>query len=91
VKVVAEVAWRDNSLRRSRDGATQATSIRPGAASEFSSICGSLQALALVEVGGGRAERTRRVTLRIADDDVMFALQGSRFFRTVLVDELTSK
>jgi hypothetical protein len=38
--------------------------------------------------GAGKSERSRRVRLRVALDDVTFALQGSRFFRHLLVDEL---
>ena len=71
-------------------------SLRPLLGLDISHACwASLQAL--LGVSGtrgpskstGKSERNRRVRLRVALDDVTFALQGSRFFRHLLVDELT--
>ncbi|KAG0614152.1 hypothetical protein M758_6G155000 [Ceratodon purpureus] len=54
------------------------------AGSEFSSMCRVLADQALLKLGESREDRLRRVTLQVNQDDVVFALQGVRFFRNSL-------
>lgn len=65
--------------------------MRPLTAAEFSGMCTVLADQALLSIGGGREERLRRVTMKVQEDDVTFALQGVRFFRNILHDNESSK
>lgn len=60
------------------------TSMYPLTGPEFSSICRVLSDQALLNLGQSREDRLRRVTLRVDEGDVNFALQGIRFFRNCL-------
>ncbi|XP_024401767.1 cell division control protein 6 homolog B isoform X2 [Physcomitrium patens] len=62
----------------------KSSSIPALAGSEFSSICRVLSDQALLKLGESREDRLRRVTLQVNQDDVVFALQGVRFFRNSL-------
>lgn len=60
------------------------TSMYPLTGPEFSSMCRVLSDQALLNLGQSREDRLRRVTLRVDEGDVNFALQGIRFFRNCL-------
>ncbi|KAK3241978.1 AAA ATPase [Cymbomonas tetramitiformis] len=63
--------------------------------SEFPGLCSTLSDQALISIdnqkGGGKDQRRRRIMLKVDPDDVVFALKGLRFFRTLLPDELLCK
>lgn len=40
---------------------------------------------ALIKLGAAREDRLRRVGLQVDENDIVFALQGVRFFRNILV------
>lgn len=56
------------------------TGMQPLTPPEFSSVCQVLADQALLSLGISREERLRRVTLKVDQEDVIFALQGIRFF-----------
>jgi cell division control protein 6 len=60
------------------------TSMYPLTGPEFSSMCRVLSDQALLNLGQSREDRLRRVTLKVDEGDVSFALQGIRFFRNCL-------
>lgn len=60
------------------------TSMHPLTGPEFSSMCRVLCDQALLNLGQSREDRLRRVTLKVDEGDVNFALQGIRFFRNCL-------
>ncbi|CAM6124778.1 unnamed protein product [Calypogeia fissa] len=60
------------------------TGMQPLTPPEFSSVCQVLADQALLSLGISREERLRRVTLKVDQEDVTFALQGVRFFRFCL-------
>ncbi|KAM7527682.1 hypothetical protein LguiB_031092 [Lonicera macranthoides] len=62
----------------------KATSIPPVGIMELSSMCRVLGDQGLLQVGQSREDKLRRVTLKIDEADITFALQGVRFFRTCL-------
>jgi hypothetical protein len=62
--------------------------IRPEGKNEITAACSTLCDMALLGIGKGK-EGLRRVTMRVSKDDVAFALQTTRFFKHLLVDELT--
>ncbi|XP_057831585.2 cell division control protein 6 homolog B [Cryptomeria japonica] len=62
----------------------KATSMHPLTGPEFSSMCRVLSDQALLNLGQSREDRLRRVTLKVDEGDVIFALQGIRFFRNCL-------
>ncbi|MCO5588650.1 hypothetical protein L7F22_042607 [Adiantum nelumboides] len=53
---------------------------------EFSSVCRVLADQGLLNIGSSREERLKRVTLRVDQDDIVFALQAIRFFCNNLSD-----
>lgn len=51
---------------------------------EFSNMCRVLSDQGLLKLGQSREDRLRRVTLKVDESDITFALQGMRFFRNCL-------
>ncbi|KAK1299499.1 hypothetical protein QJS10_CPB14g01730 [Acorus calamus] len=51
---------------------------------EFSTMCRVLGDQGLVKLGQSREDRLRKVKLKIDNNDVVFALQGIRFFQNCL-------
>ncbi|XP_031271098.1 LOW QUALITY PROTEIN: cell division control protein 6 homolog B-like [Pistacia vera] len=51
---------------------------------EFSSMCRVLNDQGLLKLGQSREDKLKRVTLKIDESDITFALQGVRFFRNCL-------
>ncbi|KAF5731507.1 Cell division control Cdc6 isoform 2 [Tripterygium wilfordii] len=58
--------------------------IRPVGTLEFSSMCRVLNDQGLLKVGQAREDKLKRVTLKVDEADITFALQGVRFFRSCL-------
>ncbi|XP_059430718.1 cell division control protein 6 homolog B-like [Corylus avellana] len=58
--------------------------IPPVGSLELSSICRVLNDQGLLKLGQSREDKSRRVTLRVDEADITFALQGIRFFRNCL-------
>ncbi|XP_062172760.1 cell division control protein 6 homolog B [Alnus glutinosa] len=58
--------------------------IPPVGSMELSSICRVLNDQGLLKLGQSREDKSRRVTLRVDEADITFALQGIRFFRNCL-------
>ena len=59
-------------------------SIKPLAASEVTAACSTLADMGFLDLGHASEERQRRVTLRIAVEDVALGLQDVRLFRDCL-------
>ncbi|KAF5470454.1 hypothetical protein F2P56_010968 [Juglans regia] len=57
------------------------TLIPPVGSMELSTICRVLNDQGLLKVGQSRDDKSKRVTLRVDEADITFALQGIRFFR----------
>ncbi|KAI4373411.1 hypothetical protein MLD38_011538 [Melastoma candidum] len=51
---------------------------------EFSNMCGVLNDQGLLKLGQSRQEKQRRLSLKVDEADVTFALQGVRFFQNCL-------
>ncbi|XP_021278639.1 cell division control protein 6 homolog B-like [Herrania umbratica] len=51
---------------------------------EFSSMCRVLNDQGLFKLGQSRDDKSKRVTLKVDEADISFALQGVRFFRNCL-------
>ncbi|XP_030503024.2 cell division control protein 6 homolog B [Cannabis sativa] len=51
---------------------------------ELSSMCRVLNDQGLLKIGQSREEKFKRVTLKVDEADIVFALQGIRFFRNSL-------
>ncbi|XP_062085150.1 cell division control protein 6 homolog B-like [Humulus lupulus] len=51
---------------------------------ELSSMCRVLNDQGLLKIGQSREEKFKRVTLKVDEADIIFALQGIRFFRNSL-------
>ncbi|XP_058114913.1 cell division control protein 6 homolog B-like [Magnolia sinica] len=51
---------------------------------EFSNMCRVLGDQGLLKLGQSREEKLKRVTLKVDEGDITFALQGIRFFRNCL-------
>ncbi|KAL2643065.1 hypothetical protein R1flu_010652 [Riccia fluitans] len=62
----------------------KSTGMQTLTSAEFSNICQVLADQALLTLGSNREDRLRRVTLKPDQDDVIFALQGVRFFANCL-------
>ncbi|GBG76524.1 hypothetical protein CBR_g22272 [Chara braunii] len=65
----------------------KSASINALTSAEFTCMCTVLADQAILNIGPGRDERLRRVTLRVQEEDVRFALEGVRFFRTILSED----
>ncbi|KAJ4830103.1 Cell division control protein 6 B [Turnera subulata] len=62
----------------------KSTIIPPVGTMEFSTMCRVLNDQGLLKLGQARDDRLRRVTLKVDEADITFALQGIRFFRNCL-------
>ncbi|KAH7542267.1 hypothetical protein FEM48_Zijuj02G0055300 [Ziziphus jujuba var. spinosa] len=62
----------------------KSTLIPPVGVLELSSMCKVLNDQGLLKLGQSREEKFKRVALKIDEEDVTFALQGIRFFRSCL-------
>lgn len=51
---------------------------------EFSSICIVLKDQGLLKLGQSREDKLKRVSLKVDEADIIFALQGIRIFKTIL-------
>ncbi|XP_004506723.1 cell division control protein 6 homolog B-like [Cicer arietinum] len=58
--------------------------IPPTGIMEFSNMCRVLNDQGLIKLGQSRDDKLRRVTSKIDEGDITFALQGIRFFRNCL-------
>ncbi|KAF7816090.1 cell division control protein 6-like protein B-like [Senna tora] len=58
--------------------------IPPAGILEFSNMCRVLNDQGLIKLGPSREDKLKRVTLKIDEADITFALQGIRFFRNCL-------
>eukprot|EP01018_Ginkgo_biloba_P020850 Gb_12914 [translate_table: standard] len=75
--------WREEGVGVDRIGLLNAaylefcktTSMHPLTVPEFSSMCRVLSDQALLQLGQSREDRLRRVTLKVDEGDVTFALQ----------------
>ncbi|GBG82036.1 hypothetical protein CBR_g34218 [Chara braunii] len=65
----------------------KSASISALTSAEFTCMCTVLADQAILNIGPGREERLRRVTLRVQEEDVRFALEGVRFFRSILSED----
>ncbi|XP_010521931.1 PREDICTED: cell division control protein 6 homolog [Tarenaya hassleriana] len=52
---------------------------------EFSNMCTVLNDQGLLKLGQAREDKLKRVTLKVDESDITFALQGIRFFRNCLL------
>ncbi|XP_057805085.1 cell division control protein 6 homolog B-like isoform X1 [Salvia miltiorrhiza] len=62
----------------------KSTSIPPVGILELSSMCRVLDDQGILKLGQSREDKLRRVTLKVDGADIVFALQGIRFFRNCL-------
>ncbi|KAK2967050.1 hypothetical protein RJ640_015270 [Escallonia rubra] len=62
----------------------KSTLIPPAGIMELSSMCRVLADQGLLKLGQSREDKLRRVTLKVDEADISFALQGVRFFRNCL-------
>ncbi|KAL3518076.1 hypothetical protein ACH5RR_020665 [Cinchona calisaya] len=62
----------------------KSTLIPPAGIVELSSMCRVLGDQGLLKLGQSREDKLRRVTLKVDEADINFALQGVRFFRNCL-------
>ncbi|KAI5408737.1 cell division control protein 6 homolog B [Lathyrus oleraceus] len=58
--------------------------IPPAGIMEFSNMCRVLNDQGLIKLGQSRDDKLRRVTPKVDEGDITFALQGIRFFRNCL-------
>ncbi|KAL6523453.1 AAA ATPase [Orobanche gracilis] len=58
--------------------------IPPAGILEFSNMCGVLNDQGLIKLGQSREVKLRRVTPKVDEGDITFALQVIRFFRNCL-------
>ncbi|KAB1199027.1 hypothetical protein CJ030_MR0G028860 [Morella rubra] len=58
--------------------------IPPVGSLELATICRVLNDQGLLKLGQSREDKSKRVTLRVDEADITFALQGIRFFRNCL-------
>ncbi|KAM7256554.1 hypothetical protein ACFE04_012295 [Oxalis oulophora] len=63
---------------------SKSVGIPPAGILEFSSMCRVLNDQGLLKLGQSREEKSKRVTLKIDESDITFALQGIRLFRECL-------
>lgn len=71
-------------LNRSYTEICKSTSIPPVGIMELSSMCRVLGDQGILKVGQSREDKLRRITLKVDEADIIFALQGIRFFRNCL-------
>lgn len=62
----------------------KSTSIPPAGIMELSNMCRVLGDQGILKLGKAREEKLSRVTLKVDEADITFALQGIRFFRNCL-------
>ncbi|XP_057433818.1 cell division control protein 6 homolog B [Lotus japonicus] len=60
--------------------------IPPAGILEFSNMCRVLNDQGLIKLGQSREDKLRRVSPKVDEGDITFALQGIRFFRNCLQD-----
>lgn len=72
-------------LNKSYIGVCKSVQIPPVGILEVSSMCRILSDQGLFKLGPGRDDKLKRVTLKIDESDIAFALQGVRFFRNCLL------
>ncbi|KAL6505238.1 AAA ATPase [Orobanche gracilis] len=65
----------------------KSTSIPSAGIMEFSSMCRVLDDQGILKLGQSRDDKLRRVSLKVDGADIVFALQGIRFFRNCLQEE----
>ncbi|EOA36881.1 hypothetical protein CARUB_v10008935mg [Capsella rubella] len=58
--------------------------ISPAGITEFSNMCTVLNDQGILKLGQARGDKIKRVSLRVDESDITFALQGIRFFRNCL-------
>ncbi|EFJ26619.1 hypothetical protein SELMODRAFT_441834 [Selaginella moellendorffii] len=66
-------------------GFCKTTGMRPVSSQEFSGICQLIADQGLLGLSTAREDRLRKTKLQVDHDDVVFALQGVRFFRNSLL------
>ncbi|KAK2641474.1 hypothetical protein Ddye_023237 [Dipteronia dyeriana] len=71
-------------LNKSYTDICKTSMIPPVGTLEFLSMCRVLNDLGLLKLGQSREDKLKRVTLKVDESDVSFALQGVRFFRNCL-------
>ncbi|KAG6631273.1 hypothetical protein I3843_13G066400 [Carya illinoinensis] len=71
-------------LKKSYMDICKSSLIPPVGSLELSTICRVLNDQGLLKLGQSRDDKSKRVTLRVDEADVTFALQGIRFFRNCL-------
>ncbi|XP_010487275.1 PREDICTED: cell division control protein 6 homolog B-like [Camelina sativa] len=59
--------------------------ISPAGITEFSNMCTVLNDQGILKLGQARGDKVKRVSLRIDESDITYALQGIRFFRNCLM------
>ncbi|KAK3206499.1 hypothetical protein Dsin_020545 [Dipteronia sinensis] len=71
-------------LNKSYTDICKTSMIPPVGTLEFLSMCRVLNDQGLLKLGQSREDKLKRVTLKVDESDVSFALQGVRFFRNCL-------
>ncbi|KAF9598777.1 hypothetical protein IFM89_031445 [Coptis chinensis] len=71
-------------LNRSYIDLSKSAQIPPAGFLEFSNMCRVLSDQGIFKMGQSRDDRSKRVTLKVDESDIMFALQAIRFFRNCL-------
>ncbi|KAK4856007.1 hypothetical protein QYF36_013206 [Acer negundo] len=71
-------------LNKSYTDICKTSMIPPVGTMEFLSMCRVLNDQGLLKLGQSREDKLKRVTLKVDESDVSFALQGVRFFRNCL-------
>ncbi|KAL5750471.1 hypothetical protein ACOSP7_025074 [Xanthoceras sorbifolium] len=71
-------------LNKSYTDICKTAMIPPVGTLEFLSMCRVLNDQGLLKLGQSREEKLKRVTLKVDESDIKFALQGVRFFRNCL-------
>lgn len=59
--------------------------ISPAGITEFTNMCTVLNDQGILKFGQARGHKLKRVSLRVDESDITFALQGIRFFRNCLL------
>ncbi|CAL0315638.1 unnamed protein product [Lupinus luteus] len=71
-------------LYKSYTGICKSSQIQPAGFLEFSDMCRVLNDQGLIKLGQSREDKLKRVTLKVDEADITFALQGIRFFQNCL-------
>ncbi|KAK7333267.1 hypothetical protein VNO80_30032 [Phaseolus coccineus] len=71
-------------LYKSYAGICRSSLIPPAGILEFSNMCRVLSDQGLIKVGQSREDKLRRVSPKVNEGDITFALQGIRFFQNCL-------